>query len=89
MKLKRMTALVALSTILGGTGFVLSARADVAVTDVAAKQRYPWNGLVDITCKVTGIDGETSLYFNSGYHSPYVLPLPQQRVFRSSCPRVR
>ncbi len=30
------------------------------VTDVAAKQRYPWNGFVDITCKVTGIDGETN-----------------------------
>ena len=27
------------------------------VTDVTAKQRYPWNGLVDITCKVTGISG--------------------------------
>lgn len=27
------------------------------VTDVVAKQRYPWNGLVDITCKVTGIAG--------------------------------
>ena len=26
------------------------------VTDVIAKQRYPWNGLVDITCKVSGID---------------------------------
>ena len=26
------------------------------VTDVTAKQRYPWNGLVDITCKVEGID---------------------------------
>ena len=34
------------------------------VTDVVAKQRYPWNGLVDITCKVTGIDGTTNdLYF--------------------------
>ena len=34
------------------------------VTDVVAKQRYPWNGLVDITCKVTGIDGVTNgLYF--------------------------
>ena len=29
------------------------------VTDVVAKQRYPWNGLVDITCKVTGISGTT------------------------------
>ncbi len=27
------------------------------VTDVVAKQRYPWNGLVDITCKVSGISG--------------------------------
>ena len=26
------------------------------VTDVVAKQRYPWHGLVDITCKVEGID---------------------------------
>ena len=29
------------------------------VTDVVAKQRYPWNGLVDITCKVSGFDEET------------------------------
>ncbi len=29
------------------------------VTEATAKQRYPWNGLVDITCKVTGIDGTT------------------------------
>jgi hypothetical protein len=28
------------------------------VTDVVAKQRYPWNGLVDITCKVSGIEGK-------------------------------
>ncbi len=34
------------------------------VTDVVAKQRYPWNGLVDITCKVTGIEGTTNgIYF--------------------------
>ena len=26
------------------------------VTDVTAKQRYPWNGLVDISCKVEGVD---------------------------------
>ena len=31
--------------------------AEPTVTDVVAKQRYPWNGLVDITCKVTGISG--------------------------------
>ena len=30
------------------------------VTDVTAKQRYPWNGLVDITCNVTGISGTTN-----------------------------
>ena len=40
--------------------FALAALADVAVTDVVAKQRYPWNGLVDITCKVTGIEGTTN-----------------------------
>ena len=28
------------------------------VTDVVAKQRYPWNGLVDITCKVSGVEGK-------------------------------
>jgi len=27
------------------------------VSDVVAKQRYPWNGLVDITCKVSGFSG--------------------------------
>ena len=30
------------------------------VDDVVAKQRYPWNGLVDITCRVHGIEGETN-----------------------------
>ena len=30
------------------------------VTDVVAKQRYPWNGLVDITCTVSGIEGTTN-----------------------------
>ena len=33
-----------------------AAFAEPTVTDVVAKQRYPWNGLVDITCKVSGID---------------------------------
>ena len=35
----------------------LAAIAEPEVTDVVAKQRYPWNGLVDITCKVAGISG--------------------------------
>lgn len=39
---------------------VASVRADVVVTDVTAAQRYPWNRLVDISCNVTGIEGETS-----------------------------
>ena len=38
--------------------------ADPTVTDVVAKQRYPWNGLVDITCKVTGISGTDQWKFS-------------------------
>ena len=30
--------------------------ASPTVQNVTAKQRFPWNGLVDITCKVTGIE---------------------------------
>ena len=36
--------------------------AESTVTDVTAKQRYPWNGLVDIACKVSGIETETGEY---------------------------
>lgn len=32
------------------------------VTDVTAKQRYPWNGLVDITCRVAGIEADAGGY---------------------------
>ena len=42
---------LAVVTFIGLTSF-----AEPTVTDVVAKQRYPWNGLVDITCKVEGID---------------------------------
>ena len=45
-----------------GINFV--AFADPIVSDVTAKQRYPWNGLVDITCKVTGIDGTGQCEFS-------------------------
>ncbi len=38
--------------------------AEPTVSDVVAKQRYPWNGLVDITCKVSGIEGATNLLFS-------------------------
>ena len=41
--------------IIWGTMSVMALAAPM-VTDVVAKQRYPWNGLVDITCKVSGID---------------------------------
>jgi hypothetical protein len=41
----------AVVTFIGLTSF-----AAPTVTDVVAKQRYPWNGLVDITCKVSGIN---------------------------------
>jgi hypothetical protein len=44
---------LAVVTFIGLTSF-----ADPTVTDVVVKQRRPW-GLVDITCKVSGID-ETS-----------------------------
>ena len=33
----------------------LCASAEPTVSNETAKQRYPWNGLVDITCKVTGL----------------------------------
>ena len=49
-------ALLILVTLTGA--FV--ANAEPTVTDVVAKQRYPWNGLVDITCKVSGIDETTA-----------------------------
>ena len=54
MRIKKLitTGLMAMS--------VLATFADPTVTDVVAKQRYPWNGLVDITCKVTGINGTTN-----------------------------
>ena len=42
----------------------LATFADPTVTDVVAKQRYPWNGLVDITCKVTGISGTDQWKFS-------------------------
>lgn len=32
------------------------------VTDITAKQRYPWNGLVDIACNVSGIEADAGGY---------------------------
>lgn len=50
---------------------VLVAFADEpTVTDVTAKQRYPWNGLVDISCKVVGIEGAAKYEFDMQAMSP-------------------
>ena len=38
----------------------LSALAEPVVTDVVAKQRYPWNGKVDISCTVSGFEETAS-----------------------------
>ena len=40
----------------------LGAWAAPTVTDITAKQRYPWNGLVDITCNVSGIEADAGGY---------------------------
>ena len=32
------------------------------VSNVTAKQRYPWNGMVDIMCTVSGISGNTGRF---------------------------
>ncbi len=39
---------------------ISAAETDVTVSNVVARQRYPWNGLVDVTCTVSGIDVETN-----------------------------
>ena len=54
--------IIAISIIMG-TMLVIAATP--TITDVTAQQRYPWNGLVDITCKVSGIEGMANgFYFN-------------------------
>jgi hypothetical protein len=58
-----------ISVLLLAIGYI--AFAEPTVTDVVAKQRYPWNGLVDITCKVSGID---ELIANSQFVLSAVLP---------------
>ena len=40
---------------------VAAIAAEPVVTDVVAKQRYPWNGLVDVTCRVSGMDETTKV----------------------------
>ena len=52
-KLMALAAVIAVSLI---------SLAEPTVTDITAKQRYPWNGLVDITCKVSGIEADAGGY---------------------------
>jgi len=59
MNMKRMMILVAVVV-----GTVLCAFADaptLSVSNVAFRQRYPWNGLVDIDCDVTCSDPTTNI----------------------------
>ena len=61
MNMKRVMMIAALAAILGGSCPVVAEDASAPyVTNTIARQRYPWNGLVDITCKVAGINGETN-----------------------------
>ena len=47
-------------TLVGFVGMTVAAiAAEPAVSDVVARQRYPWNGLVDVTCRVSGMDETT------------------------------
>ena len=39
-----------------GEGVIVRSGIRPEIRNVVAKQRYPWNGLVDITCSVSGID---------------------------------
>ncbi len=55
--LKRGVCRLATMALLFAT--VLPALSDPTVLNVVAKQRYPWNGKVDITCTVSGIDETT------------------------------
>ena len=61
MDMKRVMMIAALAAILGGLCSVTALAAGAPyVTNTIARQRYPWNGLVDITCKVAGINGTTN-----------------------------
>ena len=51
-----MKKMVLMTIVLVASVLVASA-ATPTVSGVTAKQRYPWNGMVDITCTVSGISG--------------------------------
>ena len=56
MKRVSMYVVVLVTALFTSSAFVASA-ATPTVSNVTAKQRYPWNGMVDITCTVSGISG--------------------------------
>ncbi len=61
MKTKRVSMYgVALVTALFTSSAFVASAATPTVSNVTAKQRYPWNGMVDITCTVSGINGTTN-----------------------------
>ena len=51
---------IAFSAVAAFLVFQPCARADVEVSGVVARQRFPWNGLVDVECTVSGIEGVTN-----------------------------
>ena len=60
MKTKRVSMYgVALVTALFASSALVVSAATPTVSNVTAKQRYPWNGMVDITCTVSGISETT------------------------------
>ena len=61
MRVNRVMMIAALAAILGGPRTVAAEDAGAPyVTNTLARQRYPWNGLLDITCKVAGINCTTN-----------------------------
>ena len=53
---KKMKKMVLMAIALAVSAIVASA-ATPTVSNVTARQRYPWNGMVDINCTVSGING--------------------------------
>ncbi len=61
MNMKRVMMIAALAAILGGTRPVAAEVPKLSVENVTFRQRYPWNGLVDIDCKVNCSDPTTNI----------------------------
>ena len=61
MRMKRVMMIAALAAILGGPRPVAAEAPTLSVENVTFRQRYPWNGLVDIDCKVNCSDPATNI----------------------------